>query len=130
MVLKGNKIEPFLERIIIGNEKWKKYENIKRKRSWSKASDLPQTTSKPGLSLNKVILSVWWYWKGIVHYKLLQLGETINLALYCAQRDCLNEANQKERPELANRKDVVLHHDNARPHTSLMTRNKLTELGC
>ena len=36
---------------------------------------------------------------------------------------------KKERPELAHRKGVVFHHDNARPHTSLMTQNKLTELG-
>jgi len=36
---------------------------------------------------------------------------------------------QKERPELVNRKGVMFHHDNARPDTSLMTRNKLTSLG-
>lgn len=28
-----------------------------------------------------------------------------------------------------NRKGVVFHHDNARPHTSLVTRRKLLELG-
>ena len=37
--------------------------------------------------------------------------------------------NQKEKPELANRKLIVFHHDNARPHTSLSTRTKLLELG-
>jgi len=30
--------------------------------------------------------------------------------------------------KLANRKGVVFHHDNGQPHTSLMTRNKLTSL--
>ncbi|KZC14032.1 Histone-lysine N-methyltransferase SETMAR, partial [Dufourea novaeangliae] len=30
---------------------------------------------------------------------------------------------------LANRKGIVFHHDNARPHTSLVTRGKLLELG-
>lgn len=129
MLLKRNEIKLFLKRIITGDKKWMKYENIKHKRSWSKAGDPPQTTSKPGLSANKVMLSVLWYWKGIVHYELLHPGETISLVLYCAQLERLNEAIQKERPELANRKGVVFHHDNARPHTSLMTRNKLTELG-
>jgi len=41
MLLKRNKMEPFLKRIITGYEKWLKHENIKRKRSWSKADDPP-----------------------------------------------------------------------------------------
>ncbi|EZA50238.1 Histone-lysine N-methyltransferase SETMAR [Ooceraea biroi] len=34
-----------------------------------------------------------------------------------------------KRPELANRKGVVFHRDNARPHVSLTTRQKLLEFG-
>jgi len=75
MLLKLNEMEPFLKRIITGDEKWVKYENIKRKRSWSKADDPPQMISKPELTANKVMLSVWWDWKGIVHYELLQRGK-------------------------------------------------------
>ncbi|CAH2103465.1 unnamed protein product [Euphydryas editha] len=94
MLLKRNETEPFLKRIITGDDKWAKYENIKRKRLLSKAGNPPQTTSKPGLSANKVMLSVWWDWKRIVHYELLQPGETINSVLYCAKLDRLNEAIQ------------------------------------
>ena len=36
---------------------------------------------------------------------------------------------KKKRPELATRKGVIFHQDNARPHTSLVTRKKLLELG-
>ena len=49
--------------------------------------------------------------------------------LYCQELTRLQEAIQKKRPELVNRKGVVFHHDNARPHASFMTRQKLTELG-
>ena len=36
---------------------------------------------------------------------------------------------QLKKSELTNRKSVVFHHDNARPHTSLVIRQKLLELG-
>lgn len=124
-----NKMDPFLKRLITGDEKWIKYENIKRKRSWLKRGETSQTTAKPGLTANKVMLCVWWDWKGIVHYEILEQGQTINSALYCQQLTRLDQAIRNNRPELVNRKGVVFHHDNARPHTSLMTRQKLTELG-
>ena len=59
MLLKRNKMEPFLKRIITGDEKWIKYENIFRKRSWEKRDEQSQTTSEPGLTANKVMLYVW-----------------------------------------------------------------------
>ena len=41
----------------------------------------------------------------------------------------LNNAVEEKRPELTNRKGVVFHHDDARPRASLVTRQKLLELG-
>ena len=41
----------------------------------------------------------------------------------------LNNAVEEKWLELPNRKGVVFHHDNARPHTYLDTRQKLLELG-
>ena len=40
----------------------------------------------------------------------------------------LEEEIKKKRTELANRKKIVLHHDNARPYTPITTRTKLLEL--
>ena len=75
------------------------------------------------------MLSVWWDFKGVVYFELLPRNQTINSNVYCRQLDSLNESIIQKRPELVNRKGVVLHHDNARPHTSLITRQKLLELG-
>ncbi|KAG5310847.1 SETMR methyltransferase, partial [Acromyrmex insinuator] len=51
-LLKRNEIDPFLKQIITDDEKWMKYKNIIRKRSWNKRGEPPQTTSKPGLMAN------------------------------------------------------------------------------
>nr|KAF7392450.1 hypothetical protein H0235_017449 [Vespula pensylvanica] len=45
------------------------------------------------------------------------------------QKKIMFDAVQEKRPELENRKEVVLQHDNAMPHTSLVTCQKLLELG-
>jgi len=75
------------------------------------------------------MLCVRWDWKGILYYKLLSNNETINSEKY-SQLDELKTAIKQKRPEIANRKGVVFHQDNARPHVSLITRQKLLELDC
>ena len=41
----------------------------------------------------------------------------------------MNAATREKRLELVNRKGVIFQHDNATPHTSLATRQKLLRLG-
>ena len=77
-----------------------------------------QTTSKAGIPQKKVLLSVWWDYKGIVYLELLPPNRTINSVVYIKQLTKLNNAVEEKQPELTNRKSVVFHHDNARPHTS------------
>ena len=40
----------------------------------------------------------------------------------------MNATVKEKHPELVNRKGVIIHHDNATPHTSLATRQKLLRL--
>ena len=129
LLFKRNQDESFLKRIVTGDEKWVVYNNTERKRSWSKHGEPSQPTSKPELHQKKVMLSIWWDYKGVVYYELLPRGRTINSEVYCQQLTKLNESLQRSRPELVNRKGVIFHHDNARPHTSLMTCQKLLDLG-
>lgn len=120
--------DPFFKRMITGDEKWVTYDNVVRKRSWGHKSEPPKTTSKAGLHTKKIMLSVWWDYKGVVHYEVLPSGRTIDSTLYCSQLTRLAREISIKRPELANRKGVVFHHDNAKPHTSLTTRSKLLRL--
>ena len=58
--MKRNEIEPFLKRMITGDEKWITYDNPTRKRSWIKKREKAQAIAKPGLTRKKVMLCVWW----------------------------------------------------------------------
>jgi len=112
--------------MITSDEKWITYDNPTRKRSWIEKGEKAQAIAKLGLTRKKVMLCVW-DWKGIVHYELLSFNQIINSELYCEQLQRLQQAIERKRPELINRRGVF-HHNNARPHTSLMTRQKLREL--
>ena len=78
LLKKRNENDSFLKRLIIGDEKWVVYNNMKRKRSWSRLREPAQTTSKAGIHQKKVLLSVWWDYKGIVYFELLPPNRTIN----------------------------------------------------
>lgn len=127
-LLKRNKNEAFLKRLVTADEKWIVYNNVIRKRSWSKRGEPPAATPKDGLHPKKVMLCIWWDWKGVVYYELLPQGQTIDSDKYCSQLNKLKRALHENRPETINRKGVVFHHDNAKPHTSLQTRQKLLRL--
>ena len=75
------------------------------------------------------MLSVWWDFKGIVYFELLPRNKTINSNVYCLQLMKLDKEIMEKRRERATRKGVIFHQNNDRPHTSLVTRKKLLELG-
>ena len=84
-LLKRNEIEPFLKRMITGDENGITHDNNVLKRRWSKPGEASQTVAKPILTPRKVMLSIWWDWKEIVHHELLEPGQTINSTFYCQQ---------------------------------------------
>ena len=101
-----------MKRIITGVEKWIVYNNVVRKRSCYKRDEAPQTTSKAELHRKKIMLSIWWDWKGVVFYALLPRNQRINSDIYCRQLNKLNAAAIEKRSELINRKGEIFHHDN------------------
>lgn len=129
LLLKRQEKHPFLRNLVTGDEKWISYDNVVRKRSWGHSSEPPKTTSKAGLHPKKIMISVWWDYKGVIFYELLPSGTTVDSNVYCSQLTKLNKAIYEKRPGLANRKGVVFQHDNARPHTSMTTRKELMRLG-
>jgi histone-lysine N-methyltransferase SETMAR len=128
-LLARQELDPFLKRIVTGDEKWVLYVNVERKNQWLTPGQKPIPTPKAGLHPKKVLLCVWWDIEGIIHFELLDMNETITANIYCQQLDRLKAAIKEKRPSLANRKGVILHQDNARPHTAIATRQKIKEFG-
>ena len=75
------------------------------------------------------MLSVWWDFKGIIYFKMLPRNQTINSNVYCRQLMKLDNDIKEKRPVVANCKGVIFHQDNGRPHTCLVTRTELLNLG-
>lgn len=120
--------DPFLRRIVTGDEKWVLYNNNKRTKQWLSPNKLAVPIPKPSLTLKKVLLCVWWDCCGIIHFELLKSGETVTAELYCQQLDRLRNQLFVKRPGLVNRKGVILQHDNARPHAAKLTQEKIRQL--
>ncbi|GFW99481.1 histone-lysine N-methyltransferase SETMAR [Trichonephila clavipes] len=76
-----------VDRLITTDEKWVLYDNPKRKRPGLCLNEPPRRTAKPGLHPKTALLCIWWGIRGIVHFKVLKPGETVNANLYCEQLD-------------------------------------------
>jgi histone-lysine N-methyltransferase SETMAR len=116
----------FLQQIGTGDEKWVLYVNHTRKLQWVNREDLPDPEPKTDLHSKKVMLSIWWDFQGIIYFELLPPNTIVDSELYCKQLQNLKVALQAKRLE---RHKVRLLHDNAKPHTAKITRQKLEELG-
>jgi histone-lysine N-methyltransferase SETMAR len=103
---------PFLKRLVTCDEKSIFYDNVIRKRQWCRPGKAPKPTPKKNLHSKKSVICVLWDMEGI------RPNKTINSEVYCQQLDRVNECLKEKRPHLVNRKGVVFHQDNARPHVT------------
>ena len=116
----------WIKQIVTGDEKWVLYVNHTRKRQWLPRDATPEPDIKGQLHPKKVMLSVFWDFKGVIWYELLTPGTTIDANVYSIQLQKLAEQVRIKRPE---KPKVLLLHDNARPHVAKTTKNKLNQLG-
>lgn len=127
--LQRTAILPFFDRIVTCDEKWILYDNRKRSGQWLDHDQTPAHFPKPKLHPKKVMVTVWWSAAGLIHHSFLNSGETITAEKYCQDIDKMHDRLQQKQPALVNRKGPILLHDNARPHVSMITRQKLHNLG-
>ena len=75
-------------------------------------------------SARKVLLTIFWDMKGVVHMELLKQGHTVNSKKYISTLRTLKLRLRRVRSG----RDSILQHDNARPHTSRQTQDALAQL--
>jgi len=71
----------------------------------------------------KVVLVVFFDWKGIVHHEFVPRGQMVNKQLYQEVLALLRDAVRRKRPELWENQTWMLPHDNAPSHATLFTRS-------
>lgn len=87
---------------------------------------------KPNIHAKKVLLCIWWDWKGVLYYELLQLGETITQSANRYQQQLTNLSDVLEEKRLSTgqgSRKVILLHDNTRSHVVKASRYHMFELG-
>jgi histone-lysine N-methyltransferase SETMAR len=113
----------WLSNLITGDEKWVLYVNHTRKKQWLGSGQIGVPTPKPESHPKKVLLSVWWGIKGVIHWELMPSGTTVTAEVYCRQLETLAE-------KLHGTQDrIYFLHDNARPHIAKKTQEKILNLG-
>jgi len=92
------KIELFLNRYIMGDEKWITYNNNVWKRSWSKQGEIPQSMAKPDLTPRKVVLCVCKVGmeKNRIHYELLPPKRLILISTVNNWKDYAKQSRERD----------------------------------
>lgn len=119
-----------LERVITGDETWVYGYDVETKAQSStwKHSTSPRAKKARQVRSNvKVLLTVFFDCRGVVHHEFLSQGRTVNKEYYLEVMRRLREAIRKKRPDLWKNNSWLLHHDNAPAHSSLLVRSFLAK---
>jgi hypothetical protein len=122
--------DDFLDSIVTGDETWVhhyKPESKQQSMEWRHKNSPTKKSSQDRTSTGKVMCLVFWDRKGVILVGFLEQDLTINAARYVETLKKLKSRIARVQPE--KKEHVLLQHDNARPHTALLTRECTAKLG-
>ncbi|GBP85450.1 Histone-lysine N-methyltransferase SETMAR [Eumeta japonica] len=122
--------DKFLRRFVTMDETWIHHntpETKEQSKQWVSRGERVPKKAKQSLSANKVMATVFWDARGVIHIDYLEKGKTITGEYYSKLLDRFDVDLKQKRPHLAKKK-VLFHQDNARVHTRLVTTAKIDEL--
>ncbi|UYV84313.1 hypothetical protein LAZ67_X001823 [Cordylochernes scorpioides] len=119
-----------LQRVITGDEAWVYGYDVETKAQssqWKLPHEPRPKKARQVRSNVKVLLTVFFDCRDVVHHEFLPQGRTANKEYYLQVMRNLREAIRQKRPDLWKNKNWLLHHDNAPAHTSLLVRDFLAK---
>ncbi|UYV73920.1 hypothetical protein LAZ67_11001446 [Cordylochernes scorpioides] len=119
-----------LQSVITGDEAWVYGYDVETKAQssqWKLPHEPRPKKARQVRSNVKVLLTVFFDCRGVVHHEFLPQGRTVNKEYYLQVMRNLREAIGQKRPDLWKNKNWLLHHDNAPAHTSLLVRDLLAK---
>jgi histone-lysine N-methyltransferase SETMAR len=120
----------FLKKIVTGDETWCFLYDPQTKRQsseWKSKTSPRREKFRLDKSKGKVMLEVFFDYKGLIHYEFIPEGRTVNKELYVEILRRLRDAIRRKRPEKWAANNWVLLHDNAPAHRSLLVGNYLAK---
>ncbi|GFV18768.1 histone-lysine N-methyltransferase SETMAR [Trichonephila clavipes] len=107
-----HKGDPFLERIVTGDETWVSHitpESKRQSMEWRHTNSPVRVKAKRTISTRKVMATVFCDRHGVLLVEFMQQGTTINAAAYCATLTKLRRAIQNKRRGLLMSGVLLLH---------------------
>ena len=123
--------EGFKNRLVTGDETWVYPYDPESKRQtmkWRQPHEPHPRKFKTSRSTKKIMVTVFWNAKGVIHIDYLQSQKTITGEYYAGLLHHLPRSIKEKRRGLISA-GVLLLHDNASPHTSRLAKAALQECG-
>ena len=122
----------FLTSIITEDESWVYGYDPETKfqsSQWQSPQDPRPKKARQVRSNVKVMLTVFFDHRGVVHHEYAPQGQTVNKEYYLEVQRRLRDAIRRKRPDLWESQNWQLHHDNAPAHTSNLVQHFLAKHG-
>ena len=122
----------FLNTVITGDESWVYGYDPETKRQssqWKHPESPRPKKARQVPSKMKVMLTVFFDIRGIVHHEYAPEGQTVTKEYYQDVLRRLRDAVRRKRPDMWTAKNWQLHHDNAPAHSSNLIQHFLTKHG-
>src|SRR5689334_21609807 len=96
ILLSKSKTSGFWDSILTSDETWLPYENVQLHGQWADRGQPSVPTPRPPIHGKKVMVCVWWNTRGVVHFEVLDQGDTVKTRLYAEQLGRVDRALRKE----------------------------------